>query len=106
MTVGRFAGEGFPLTPAREPTLAAPAAPPKPAAPGPFSRFTVSPAPASRFSITHVSDSDAGSVGGEAAAGLAGGDPNRDNEGADRRGTHWVSGPCVDFVQAIFRRGN
>uniref|UniRef100_A0A8C3T0S2 Apoptosis associated tyrosine kinase n=1 Tax=Chelydra serpentina TaxID=8475 RepID=A0A8C3T0S2_CHESE len=30
-----------------------------------FSRFTVSPAPVSRFSITHVSDSDVESVGGE-----------------------------------------
>uniref|UniRef100_A0A674JNW9 non-specific serine/threonine protein kinase n=1 Tax=Terrapene triunguis TaxID=2587831 RepID=A0A674JNW9_9SAUR len=30
-----------------------------------FSRFTVSPAPVSRFSITHVSDSDMESVGGE-----------------------------------------
>uniref|UniRef100_A0A8C0ISI0 non-specific serine/threonine protein kinase n=1 Tax=Chelonoidis abingdonii TaxID=106734 RepID=A0A8C0ISI0_CHEAB len=30
-----------------------------------FSRFTVSPAPVSRFSITHVSDSDIESVGGE-----------------------------------------
>ncbi|XP_061471754.1 serine/threonine-protein kinase LMTK1 isoform X2 [Rhineura floridana] len=29
-----------------------------------FSRFTVSPAPVSRFSITHVTDSDAGCVGG------------------------------------------
>ncbi|XP_070250766.1 serine/threonine-protein kinase LMTK1 isoform X2 [Myotis yumanensis] len=58
---------GFPLTPVGEPVRAAPAAPPKPAAPGPFSRFTVSPTPpASRFSITHVSDSDAGSVGGPA----------------------------------------
>lgn len=63
--------DGFRLTPAREPALAAPAAPSRPAAPGPFSRFTVSPAPASRFSITHVSDSDPGSVGGP--AGGAGG---------------------------------
>ncbi|XP_047564711.1 serine/threonine-protein kinase LMTK1 [Lutra lutra] len=62
--------DGFPQTPGPEAGLPAPAAPPKPAAPGPFSRFTVSPAPASRFSITHVSDSDAGSVGGpEAGAG-------------------------------------
>ncbi|XP_027481832.1 serine/threonine-protein kinase LMTK1 isoform X3 [Zalophus californianus] len=59
--------DGFPPTPAPEAELPAPAAPPKPAAPGPFSRFTVSPAPASRFSITHVSDSDAGSVGGPVA---------------------------------------
>ena len=66
--------DGLPLTPAQEPALRVPAAPPKPAKPSPFSRFTVSPAPASRFSITHVSDSDSGSVGGEAAVGLAGGD--------------------------------
>lgn len=35
---------------------------PKPAAP--FSRFTVSPSSVSRFSITHISDSDMDSVGG------------------------------------------
>ncbi|XP_054449217.1 serine/threonine-protein kinase LMTK1 [Pteronotus mesoamericanus] len=63
--------DGFPRAPAGDTALAAPAAPSKPAAPGPFSRFTVSPAPASRFSITHVSDSDAGRVGG--SAGGAGG---------------------------------
>ncbi|NXT37514.1 LMTK1 kinase, partial [Pelecanoides urinatrix] len=33
-----------------------------------FSRFTVSPAPVSRFSITHVSDSDMDSIGGESPA--------------------------------------
>ncbi|XP_047614414.1 serine/threonine-protein kinase LMTK1 isoform X6 [Phacochoerus africanus] len=54
---------GLPLTQAQEPAPPVPAAPPAPAAPGPFSRFTVSPAPASRFSITHVSDSDARPVG-------------------------------------------
>ncbi|XP_044103178.1 serine/threonine-protein kinase LMTK1 [Neovison vison] len=59
--------DGFPQTPGPDAALPAPAAPPKPAASGPFSRFTVSPAPASRFSITHVSDSDAGSVGGPVA---------------------------------------
>ncbi|XP_060501156.2 serine/threonine-protein kinase LMTK1 isoform X3 [Panthera onca] len=59
--------DGFPPTPAPEAARPAPAAPPKQTAPGPFSRFTVSPAPASRFSITHVSDSDAGSVGGPVA---------------------------------------
>ncbi|XP_066237584.1 serine/threonine-protein kinase LMTK1 isoform X1 [Saccopteryx leptura] len=64
--------DGFPRTPAWEPVLADPPAPSRPAVPGPFSRFTVLPAPAaSRFSITHVSDSDAGSVGGP--AGGAGG---------------------------------
>lgn len=76
MTARRLAGRGgfewdrhFPRTPPGEPALAAPDAPSKAAAPGAYSRFTVSPAPASRFSITQVSDSDAGSVGGEAAAG-------------------------------------
>lgn len=57
--------DGLPLTPSQQPALATPA-PSKAAAPRHFSRFTVSPAPASRFSITHVSDSDAGSVGGPA----------------------------------------
>ncbi|KAF6297870.1 apoptosis associated tyrosine kinase [Rhinolophus ferrumequinum] len=58
--------DGLPLTPSQQPALATPTAPSKAAAPRHFSRFTVSPAPASRFSITHVSDSDAGSVGGPA----------------------------------------
>ncbi|NXN06694.1 LMTK1 kinase, partial [Indicator maculatus] len=35
-----------------------------------FSRFTVSPAPVSRFSITHVSDSDMDSIGGESRDSL------------------------------------
>ncbi|KFQ98657.1 Serine/threonine-protein kinase LMTK1, partial [Nipponia nippon] len=59
-------------TPA-EPDLAVPALPVLPALvpvqkqvlPIQFSRFTVSPAPVSRFSITHVSDSDMDSIGGE-----------------------------------------
>ncbi|NXL06664.1 LMTK1 kinase, partial [Mesembrinibis cayennensis] len=59
-------------TPA-EPDLAVPALPALPALvpvqkqvlPIQFSRFTVSPAPVSRFSITHVSDSDMDSIGGE-----------------------------------------
>ncbi|XP_019517433.1 PREDICTED: serine/threonine-protein kinase LMTK1 isoform X6 [Hipposideros armiger] len=63
--------DGFPLTPSGEPALAAPTAPSKAAAPGLLSRFSVSPAPASRFSITHVSDSDAGSVGGRPSASPA-----------------------------------
>ncbi|KAJ7315872.1 hypothetical protein JRQ81_002034 [Phrynocephalus forsythii] len=37
--------------------------------PIPFSRFTVSPAPASRFSITHVTDTDVQSVGGSSENG-------------------------------------
>ncbi|KAL1778661.1 serine serine/threonine-protein kinase LMTK1 isoform X1 [Sigmodon hispidus] len=59
----------FPLVPGKaalvtaldpaDPVLATPTTPA-----APFSRFTVSPTPASRFSITHVSDSDAQSVGG------------------------------------------
>lgn len=41
---------------------------PKQVLPLQFSRFTVSPAPVSRFSITHVSDSDMDSIGGEPPA--------------------------------------
>ncbi|KAF1444966.1 Serine/threonine-protein kinase LMTK1, partial [Pygoscelis papua] len=56
-----------------EPDPAVPAVPALPALvpvqkqvlPIQFSRFTVSPAPVSRFSITHVSDSDMDSIGGE-----------------------------------------
>ncbi|XP_006869702.1 PREDICTED: serine/threonine-protein kinase LMTK1 [Chrysochloris asiatica] len=64
---------GFQLMPAEAALVTAlgagaaepsPSTPPKPATPGPFSRFTVSPTPGSRFSITHVSDSDVGAVGG------------------------------------------
>ncbi|XP_010617043.1 serine/threonine-protein kinase LMTK1 [Fukomys damarensis] len=65
----------FPRAPAKGalattlgPAVLSPAASPTPATTVPFSRFTVSPAPASRFSITHVSDSDAQSVGGPAAS--------------------------------------
>ncbi|NWH77002.1 LMTK1 kinase, partial [Piaya cayana] len=50
------------------PTLPAPSAlvpAQKQVLPIQFSRFTVSPAPVSRFSITHVSDSDMDSIGGE-----------------------------------------
>ncbi|XP_055448015.1 serine/threonine-protein kinase LMTK1 isoform X2 [Psammomys obesus] len=64
----------FPLVPGKaalvatldsaDPVLATP---PTPVAP--FSRFTVSPTPASRFSITHVSDADAQSVGGSSKDG-------------------------------------
>ncbi|XP_053426454.1 serine/threonine-protein kinase LMTK1 isoform X1 [Nycticebus coucang] len=59
--------DDLPLTPAKD-AFATPLALPVPAGPGPFSRFTVSPTPASRFSITHVFDSDAKSVGGSAAS--------------------------------------
>uniref|UniRef100_A0A8C6S1W7 Apoptosis-associated tyrosine kinase n=1 Tax=Nannospalax galili TaxID=1026970 RepID=A0A8C6S1W7_NANGA len=62
--------EDFPMVPAKaalatalDPAAPALAAPPTTAAP--LSRFTVSPTPASRFSITQVSDSDVQSVGGE-----------------------------------------
>lgn len=56
---GAFAWDLMPLS-TEERAPAAPAATPKPAAPGPLSRFSVSPAaPESRFSITHVADSDA-----------------------------------------------
>ncbi|XP_007958009.2 serine/threonine-protein kinase LMTK1 [Orycteropus afer afer] len=70
---GREWDDGFSLTPAEVALAtalgAAAEAPtssalPKPASAGPFSRFTVSPAPGSRFSITQVSDSDVESVGG------------------------------------------
>lgn len=69
----RFEWDGdFPLVPGKaalvtalDPADPVLAAPPTPAAP--FSRFTVSPAPPSRFSITQVSDSDAQSMGGPAA---------------------------------------
>ncbi|XP_049632094.1 serine/threonine-protein kinase LMTK1 isoform X3 [Suncus etruscus] len=65
---GGFAWGDFPLLRACEPAPATPDGPPKPVVPGPLSRFTVSPtAPSSRFSITHVSDSDAGHMGGSAA---------------------------------------
>lgn len=75
-SVPRLAGsrfewnDDFPLVPGKtalvtaldpaDPVLATPTTPA-----APLSRFTVSPAPASRFSITHVSDSEAPSVGGE-----------------------------------------
>ncbi|NXD31102.1 LMTK1 kinase, partial [Spelaeornis formosus] len=60
----------LPGTPA-EPPAAVPALVPaqKQVLPIQFSRFTVSPAPVSRFSITHVSDSDMDSIGGEAPSG-------------------------------------
>lgn len=68
----RFEWDGnFPLVPSKaalataldpaDPVLATPTAAPA----APLSRFTVSPTPASRFSITHVSDSESPSVGGE-----------------------------------------
>ncbi|KAM6175981.1 serine/threonine-protein kinase LMTK1 [Erethizon dorsatum] len=48
------------------PAAPAPAVTPTPATTAPISRFTVSPASASRFSISHVSDSDAQSMGATA----------------------------------------
>ncbi|NWI35728.1 LMTK1 kinase, partial [Picathartes gymnocephalus] len=51
--------------PAAMPTLPALVPAQKQVLPMQFSRFTVSPAPVSRFSITHVSDSDMDSIGGE-----------------------------------------
>ncbi|XP_005407364.1 PREDICTED: serine/threonine-protein kinase LMTK1 isoform X2 [Chinchilla lanigera] len=50
------------------PAAPAPAVTPTPATTAPISRFTVLPAPESRFSISHVSDADAKSVGGPAAS--------------------------------------
>ncbi|XP_068065977.1 serine/threonine-protein kinase LMTK1 isoform X1 [Anomalospiza imberbis] len=60
----------LPGTPA-EPPAAVPALVPaqKQVLPIQFSRFTVSPAPVSRFSITHVSDSDMDSIGGSSEDG-------------------------------------
>ncbi|NXT24761.1 LMTK1 kinase, partial [Syrrhaptes paradoxus] len=57
---------GTPAEPdAAVPTLPALVPAQKQVLPIQFSRFTVSPAPVSRFSITHVSDSDMDSIGGE-----------------------------------------
>ncbi|KAJ7425112.1 serine/threonine-protein kinase LMTK1 [Willisornis vidua] len=63
----------LPGTPAEPPT-AVPSLPTlvpaqKQVLPIQFSRFTVSPAPVSRFSITHVSDSDMDSIGGSSEDG-------------------------------------
>ncbi|NWV26664.1 LMTK1 kinase, partial [Origma solitaria] len=55
--------------PAAVPTLPALVPAQKQVLPIQFSRFTVSPAPVSRFSITHVSDSDMDSIGGESPSG-------------------------------------
>lgn len=58
------------LTPAEpDPAMPTLVPTPKQVLPLQFSRFTVSPAPVSRFSITHVSDSDMDSVGGETSSG-------------------------------------
>ncbi|KAM9585525.1 serine/threonine-protein kinase LMTK1 isoform 2-T2 [Morphnus guianensis] len=83
----RVAGGGFewdddfPLMPVKPSLMASltgtPAEPDPPALvpaqkqvlPIQFSRFTVSPAPVSRFSITHVSDSDMDSIGGSSEDG-------------------------------------
>ncbi|NWR66218.1 LMTK1 kinase, partial [Bucorvus abyssinicus] len=54
---------GMPAEP--EPAVSALVPAQKQVLPIQFSRFTVSPAPVSRFSITHVSDSDMDSIGGE-----------------------------------------
>ncbi|XP_032562722.1 serine/threonine-protein kinase LMTK1 isoform X3 [Chiroxiphia lanceolata] len=78
--------DDFPLMPVKPPLVASlpgtPAEPPaavpalpalvpaqKQVLPIQFSRFTVSPAPVSRFSITHVSDSDMDSIGGSSEDG-------------------------------------
>lgn len=57
----------LPGTPAEPPAAVVP--PQKQVLPIQFSRFTVSPAPVSRFSITHVSDSDMDSIGGSSEDG-------------------------------------
>ncbi|XP_074081045.1 serine/threonine-protein kinase LMTK1 isoform X5 [Macrotis lagotis] len=73
--------DDFPLMPAKSSFVSSPgpgvpdstlpnlATPPKQVLPVQFSRFTVSPSPVSRFSITHVSDSDIESVGGSSEDG-------------------------------------
>lgn len=78
--------DDFPLMPVKPSLMASltgPPAEPDPAVPAlpalvpaqkqvlpiQFSRFTVSPAPVSRFSITHVSDSDMDSIGGSSEDG-------------------------------------
>ncbi|XP_051851358.1 serine/threonine-protein kinase LMTK1 isoform X6 [Antechinus flavipes] len=73
--------DDFPLMPAKKSFVSSPgpgvpdsvlpslATPPKQVLPVQFSRFTVSPSPVSRFSITHVSDSDIESVGGSSEDG-------------------------------------
>nr|XP_047906307.1 serine/threonine-protein kinase LMTK1 [Anser cygnoides] len=75
--------DDFPLMPAKpslmsslsgtpaepDPSVPALLPAPKQVLPIQFSRFTVSPAPVSRFSITHVSDSDMDSIGGSSEDG-------------------------------------
>lgn len=66
--------DDFPLLPLPTSTAASDSPPPRPKAPDPKpavqrSRFTVSPSSVSRFSITHISDSDMDSVGGSSEDG-------------------------------------
>ncbi|KAF7659885.1 hypothetical protein LDENG_00291580 [Lucifuga dentata] len=67
--------DDFPLLPLPTSTMASDSPPPhsiKPPEPKPavqFSRFTVSPSNVSRFSITHISDSDMDSAGGSSEDG-------------------------------------
>ncbi|XP_061667060.1 serine/threonine-protein kinase LMTK1 isoform X2 [Syngnathoides biaculeatus] len=63
--------EDFPLLPlpTSSPAAAAAARPQETESAAPFSRFTVSPSGASRFSITHISDSDVDSAGGSGEEG-------------------------------------
>ncbi|KAM9336154.1 serine/threonine-protein kinase LMTK1 [Symphorus nematophorus] len=68
--------DDFPLLPLPTSSATSDSPPPRsiPKAPDPkpavqFSRFTVSPSPMSRFSITHISDSDMDSVGGSSEDG-------------------------------------
>ncbi|XP_054455474.1 LOW QUALITY PROTEIN: serine/threonine-protein kinase LMTK1 [Anoplopoma fimbria] len=68
--------DDFPLLPLQTSSVASDSPPPRsvPKAPDPkpavqFSRFTVSPSNVSRFSITHISDSDMDSVGGSSEDG-------------------------------------
>ncbi|XP_063749801.1 serine/threonine-protein kinase LMTK1 isoform X3 [Eleginops maclovinus] len=68
--------DDFPLLPLQTSSVASDSPPPRsiPKAPEPkpavqFSRFTVSPSAVSRFSITHITDSDMDSVGGSSEDG-------------------------------------
>uniref|UniRef100_A0A8B9BH36 non-specific serine/threonine protein kinase n=1 Tax=Anser brachyrhynchus TaxID=132585 RepID=A0A8B9BH36_9AVES len=70
---------------------------PKQVLPIQFSRFTVSPAPVSRFSITHVSDSDMDSIGGESpprAHPWGGGSPSIRDALLPRRAPLHSATPC------------
>uniref|UniRef100_A0A8B9EHG0 non-specific serine/threonine protein kinase n=2 Tax=Anser cygnoides TaxID=8845 RepID=A0A8B9EHG0_ANSCY len=103
--------DDFPLMPAKpslmsslsgtpaepDPSVPALLPAPKQVLPIQFSRFTVSPAPVSRFSITHVSDSDMDSIGGESpprAHPWGGGSPSIRDALLPRRAPLHSATPC------------